>query len=360
MVEHLVDVRERLSAVVEELDPEVLEGRLAARLVKEFAAIEKVAAAGKALAGRRVAASGAWRREGDRTPAHWMARTTGASVGHAVAALETARRLEALPATDHAFRSGKLSEVQAREITAAATADPQAEESLLRTAEEEGVAELRQACRRAAAVRDEVARHEAIRRSRYLRHFSDHDGAFRLDARLTPDAGAVVLAALAPHVEAAVEAARKSGRRDSHQACAADGLVAMARASAERRSAGAIRSSRPPAMVHVRVDHAAFVRGHTEAGETCEVPGVGPVPVATARALASDAVLSAIVSDGVDVRAVAHLGRTIPAHVRTALEARDLTCVVPRCVVGRALGDRPHRAPRRGRPHPPRQPRPPL
>lgn len=145
------------------------------------------------------------------------------------------------------------------------------------------------------------------------------------------------MAALAPYVEAALEAARRSGRREPRQACAADALVAMARTSCERRSDGASSPPRPPAMVHVRIDHAAFVRGHTEAGETCEVPGIGPIPVATARALSSDAIVSAIVGDGVDVRAVAHLGRTIPAHVRTALEARDLTCVVPGCMVDERL-----------------------
>ena len=68
-----------------------------------------------------------------------------------------------------------------------------------------------------------------------------------------------------------------------------------------------------------------------EPGETCEIPGIGPIPVATARALAADAVISAVVCDGVDVKAVAHLGRSIPAHVRTALLARDPVCVVPGC-----------------------------
>jgi hypothetical protein len=87
----------------------------------------------------------------------------------------------------------------------------------------------------------------------------------------------------------------------------------------------------PRASIHVRVDHTAFRRGHVEPGETCEIPGIGPIPVASARALAVDAVMSAIVCDGVDVKAVTHLGRSIPAHVRTALVARDPACVVPGC-----------------------------
>ena len=81
------------------------------------------------------------------------------------------------------------------------------------------------------------------------------------------------------------------------------------------------------------MDHAALARGHVTGGEVCEIPGVGPIPVAAARRLASDAILTAVVTDGTDVTAVAHLGRTIPARLRTAVEARDPTCVVPGCDV---------------------------
>lgn len=63
----------------------------------------------------------------------------------------------------------------------------------------------------------------------------------------------------------------------------------------------------------------------------CEIPGIGPIPVATARALANDAFLAAILTDGIDIKAVAHLGRNITAALRTALIARDPKCVVPGC-----------------------------
>jgi hypothetical protein len=84
-------------------------------------------------------------------------------------------------------------------------------------------------------------------------------------------------------------------------------------------------------MVHVRVDHAALVRGRVEPGEICEIPGVGPIPVAVARALSADSILSVLVTDGVDVTGVAHAGRTIPASVRRALTERDPECAVPGC-----------------------------
>jgi hypothetical protein len=37
----------------------------------------------------------------------------------------------------------------------------------------------------------------------------------------------------------------------------------------------------------------------------------------------ADAFLAAVVTDGVDVRSVVHLGRNDTAHQRTALEVRD-------------------------------------
>jgi hypothetical protein len=73
------------------------------------------------------------------------------------------------------------------------------------------------------------------------------------------------------------------------------------------------------------------MRGELAPGETCEVPGVGPIPVCAARAFASDAFLAVIVADGQDIKAVSHLGRTIPDRLMTALIERDPVCVVPGC-----------------------------
>jgi hypothetical protein len=86
-------------------------------------------------------------------------------------------------------------------------------------------------------------------------------------------------------------------------------------------------------MVHVRVDHEALVRGHVDPGEICEIPGTGPIPVEVARRLAVDSILSILVTKGVDMTAVAHVGRTIPASVRRALNERDPVRVVPGCGV---------------------------
>ena len=317
---------------LEDFEPQIFKGKDAKHLVERFSHLERLAAAGKAMAARRVADSGAWRSEGVRSPAHWMAKTTGTSVGHAVNVLETAERVVQLPATNRALRAGQLSQEQAQAIASAAAACPEKEENLLSAASRESLKDLKDECARvrASALPDELHRLERVRRSRRVRTWTNSDGAFRLDASLTPADGATLLAALEPHKEQVFNEARKEGRRESFEAYAADALVRMAEASA---SGGGGSRKDAKAVVHVRVDHSALVRGATEAGEVCEIPGVGPIPVATARSLAEDAWICALVTDGEDIKAVSSMKKTIPARMRRAVEERDQTCAVPGCDV---------------------------
>ncbi len=92
----------------------------------------------------------------------------------------------------------------------------------------------------------------------------------------------------------------------------------------------------PPTIVF-RVDHTAFVRGHTVPGEICEIVGIGPVPVAVVQRLADDAIFKALITDGTDIRSISHLGRTIPVRLRTGLEALQPECVIAGCHVSRHL-----------------------
>lgn len=312
---------EILLTSVANLQPDRLTGSDAAKLVELLTEAERICASARTIAARRVEQSKVWQREGHRTAAQWVAAKTGSTLGQAIGVLETAKRLEELPLTQQAFSSGRLSETQAREISDAAAADPRAERTLVDAAQTETVSALRERCRRvrAAAVPDELAAYEHIRRSRYLRYWSDRDGAVRLDARFTPDAGAAAIAAIDARRDRIFAEARRAGRRESSAAYAADALVELA--------AGDLGRDRPKAMVHVVVDDHG----------RCEIPGIGPIPKATAKAFAGDAIVKGIVKHGSDVTAVAHLGRTIPAKVRTALEVRDPECVVPGCDVRKHL-----------------------
>ncbi len=84
------------------------------------------------------------------------------------------------------------------------------------------------------------------------------------------------------------------------------------------------------------IDAAAFHRGHTDPGEICEVAGVGPIDVASAKQLFGDAIVDIIVTDGVDVRTVAHAGRTANRRQKAALLV-NWECEIRGCHVTRNL-----------------------
>ncbi|MCA1843466.1 MAG: 13E12 repeat family protein, partial [Actinobacteria bacterium] len=275
-----------------------------------------------------------WKARGFRSAAAWMAAEANMPVGPAIAAMETLRLLDQLPATASAFREGHLSLAQVSEIADVAAEWPAAEQQLLDSAEVMSLAELREECRRvkAALVTDEDERYRRLRKGRYLRSWTDRDGAVRLSGRLTPDEGARLLAEVDARCGEMERDARAGGWYEGHDAHRADALVDLARtAGGDDRAAGS------EAMVHVWVDYDALVRGEILEGERCEIPGIGPVPVSVAKRMANDSILKVIVTKGVEITAVAHAGRNIKAHQRTALLARDPKCIVPGCEIRRGL-----------------------
>jgi len=311
-----------LEAIARELDPLRFDGQDAAALLATFARGERVCAAAKSLLARRIEETKVWREDGHRSAAHWVADATGETVGAAVRTLETARALEQLPETDAAFRAGTLSEAQAAEIASAANADPGAEVGLLEAARETSMKGLRDRCRqvRAGAEADDRAWARRLHIGRKAHEWTDPDGAYCLSARMAPDAGARFSSAWKAHLDRIFCDARRAGRREPRAAYAADALVALA-------AEGPCK----PVEVHLVTDSAPVVRGHTEPGERCEIVGIGPVPVTTARALLDDSRVTVMVRDGDDITTVSSPKRTIPAKLRRALEARYPTCGVKGC-----------------------------
>lgn len=314
-----------------------LEPHEAALLVEECAEAEKLFAALRVFATATLESKALWRREGFRSAAHWMASKTGTALGPAIASMEMLSQLADLPVVGEAFRAGRLSEAQAREIAGAASEVPDAEGQLVEAAGKLSLRSLQEECRRveAAAAVDEDDRYRRVHRSRCVRSWVDRHGVGHMSARLTPDE----LARLMNEVdrrcdEVVVDAIR--GRwfegRDAHRA---DALVDLAR-SDSAAPAG------PSNTIHVVVDHEALMRGHTVTGEQCEIPGIGPIPVTLARQMSEDAILKVLLTKGVDVVAVAHAGHSVPAHLRSALDVRDPKCIVPGCDRRRNL-ERDHR-----------------
>jgi hypothetical protein len=323
MFDNLHSATDVIERFVAGMEPRQITGRDAVTLVCLFAKLERLAAAGRTLAGSRVEETKEWFGKGYPNAAKWMAEQAQTTLSAAIKTIETGRRLQDLPATREAFAAGALSAQQAAEITAAAAITPDAEQALLTIAKTESVNGLRNKSLQiqAAAASRDLDADERIARGRYLRSWRDADGAVRLDARLTPDAGAKVMTVVGARGDEMFERARRAGKPERRECYSADALVSVVDDS----------SPGPKAVVHVHVDYEALRRGYLEQGERCEVPGLGPISVPAARRLASDAVIKSILTEEADVRAVANLGRTIPARLRTALEARDKVCPVPGC-----------------------------
>jgi len=340
VLDRLDQALEIVRAVVADVDPDRVTGDDASLILERLVKIDRAVAAGRLGFARRSAQCMTWRQEGHRSAADWLAQKTKSSVSEAISTLETAKSLPDLPTTCDALRQGSLSVPQVREIAAAATVDPSSEKDLLEAA---GYLSLKGLQYRARLIKttavDEDKRAAGLHRARRLRHWLDPEGGFNFHARVTPDKGAQVLAMVRMRAEFVADEARMAGLAPESQAAyEADALVALV--TGDYRLAtfhGQVGGRQRSANVVYHVNLEALRRGRLEAGEVCEVPGVGPVPLATIENVVGDALAKLVIGNGVDVTTVCHLGRTVPAHVETALEARDRACVVPGCDVTLSL-----------------------
>lgn len=317
------------ASVLSGLDAAALLPDEAAILVTSLSRLTNQVEAARARCALRAAEAKVHLRAGYRSPAAWLADQAGGSVGAAVRSLSGAAAAEQVPALGEALRQGELSSDQAALVAEATEEDPASAGEVVERARSGRLRDLRAhvEARRVArsSEADLAARHEALRRRRFLRTWTGPDGACRGEFSLAPADAAPLLARLEREREERFEEARRRGEREPLEAYAADALCALSGGIEAPTADG------PRARVLLRVDLPALLRGRREGDEVCELAGVGPVPLATARELLSDAVVDLVVRKGVDVVGVTSLGRTIPTAVRTALRDRDPTCVVPGC-----------------------------
>jgi len=321
-----------LQALVEGFHASGLDRAQSLELYEELCRGERLMHAAKALAGQQLADCNAWYQTHHKSPAHFMAATAGITISHQCNMLDVADYLPRLPETDKAFRSGALTEEKVIDLVSAAALDPESEEGLLVLAEAASLEEFRAECARVRhAASSEVQRHQRAHKRRHLRHWINLDGEFRLSGSFTPEAGAQILAAIEPYRQKVADRSSRKGRKGKAPAGAvlADALLQMARH--DRTAGDGPANPGPRAMIHLRLDYEAMMRGYTLPGEICEVPGVGPISVAEANTMLGDAIVSAVVMDNTDIRNVIKMGRVIPARLEAALRERDQCCVVPGC-----------------------------
>jgi Domain of unknown function (DUF222) len=316
-----------VEGLVSDLDPDLLSGADATSLFDDAVRLERLGGVARLILARRIESSGVVDGTGHRSAAELIAERSGTDVGSARGTLELAQQLEACPATAGALADGTLSALQAREIAGAATLNPTKETELIDTARRQPIKTLRNECRRAkatSAAMDPMATYKRIHKGRYLRHWTDEEGAFCLKARLTPDRGAKIAAVLDHEASIIFDQARKAGSREPLTAYAADALYSV--------TASGTPAPSPQTIIHVRVDHEALRRGHVEDGEISEIASTGaPVPIPVVTDLMTDAGIKVIFHHAEEISKIYHFTRTINAILRTALEERDRQCVVPGC-----------------------------
>jgi hypothetical protein len=230
MFDEVVEVRERLASLVDQLDPDAVSGSAARELWAVLDASERLCAAGKTLLASRIAATHRPQTAGAKTAAEEMARKAGITSGAAKDAVDTSKRLPEQPDVESALRRGVLSAAQAALVSAAAAANPAAEARLVELAPRVSMPELREECSRvkAAADPDPDATNRRLHAGRRLRRWIDGEGFWTLLAKGTPQAGAAFCAVLDAVSDQVFQAARRAGRTEPVEAYAFDALMALA------------------------------------------------------------------------------------------------------------------------------------
>jgi len=175
--------------------------------------------------------------------------------------------------------------------------------------------------------------HALQHRTRHFRHWRTRFGAVGFAGELPPEIGVPIINRLEAETDRCWQAARNKNEGDQaperRAARAADAFVRLV----ETGGKGKARS----ADLVIVCDLRAYRRGRADDGEPCHIVGGGPIPVSLARDLGRDAFVKAVLHDGAEIHTIAHLGRKMPAVLRTALELGSppefdgITCSAPGC-----------------------------
>lgn len=268
-----------------------------------------------------------------RDMAGWLSWKCGMSPVTAREQVRVARALDEYDLVREQFRQGRLTYSQVRAIVRAVT--PGTEAALVELAQVSTAAQLEEitrAFRRTRQAADDAA--EARHAARFLRYSWDDDGNLVGSFKLPAEEGAALIQAIETNTSReSVAEAGADGARDDHGAARADTLVELVRAGAERDPG---RRAGEQSLVTLVVD-ASVLRADTaapdgELGE-CRVQDGPGLAAETARRIACDAAVVAVVEDGEG--RILDLGRRarLPnAALRRALRRRDGHCQFPGCV----------------------------
>src|SRR6266542_1510490 len=289
---------------------------------------------------REFDARGGW-NTGFPSCAHWLSWRVGIDMGAARERVRVARALGSLPRLADALARGELSYAKVRALTRVAT--PETEERLLAVGRAGTACHVERIVRgwrrvdQLAEARETAQRHK----SRALHVYQDVDGMVVVRGRLTPEAGAVLIQALAGGREtlyqrargtdaAAIPAADVPAETPSMAQQQLDALGLLAETALHHGIDPGSPGERYQVVVHV---DAPALAEPDQPGQSVLEDG-GRVSRETSRRLACDA--SRVVMRHDEDGRVVEIGartRTIPPALRRALQHRDRGCRFPGCGV---------------------------
>lgn len=290
----------------------------------------------------------AWAGPGMRSCAQWLGWRVGLGRRAARDQLRVARTLPGLPLLTEAFAAGRLSYAKVRAITRIAT--PATEQTLLDVALAGTAAHVERVVR---ATRRCGADPATAAARRYVSWDWAEDGSLLLRARLTPEEGALLVAAIEAGVNAArtrtggsaepPPAAEPLGDAADSWAGDQDEILTAATEHAPGPAVDRIGALRADALVALATDQHADpyqVVIHVDAeGTRAEIENGPAIPPGTAERLACGSPLAALLTDREGNPL--YLGRTrrlVSRALLAALRARDrATCRFPSCTTRQRL-----------------------
>jgi 5-methylcytosine-specific restriction endonuclease McrA len=265
---------------------------------------------------------------GFRSCAAWLSWRVGLDLGAARERVRVARALGTLPRLAAALARGEMSYAKVRALTRVAT--PETEERLLavgRAGTAEHVERIVRGWRRVdrqAEARETARQHV----SRALHVYEDDDGTVVVRGRLAPEAGALLMRALAAARDSLHENVGPAEDGPTFPQQQADALVLLAETALHQELDPGAPGERYQVVVHV---DAAALADADQPGQSVLGEGVH-VSAETSQRLACDAsrVVMRHEPDGRIVEIGART-RTIPPALRRALHHRDRGCRFPGC-----------------------------
>ena len=263
---------------------------------------------------------GGWAEWGVKSCAHWLSWRCGIGLHAAREQVRVANRLGELPLVRERFITGELTYSKVRAITRVATPETEADMVMIgRHATGAQLEKLARGYQQALRATTENAR--ATHEREELVHYWEDDGMLRFEGRLSPENGALLLAAINA---AAVDGEGHMPRRRAH------GLMSVVRTETRE---GEDRPAPPELVVHVDVETLT----KEQVGLRSEIEDGPVLAPETVRRLGCDAaVLSIVERDGKPL-SVGRRTRTIPPGLRRALRSRDRGCRFPGCTHKRFL-----------------------